>query len=65
VVRAKTKALGITYEQLESEILQAVSLRKKVTAQDVANTIAFLCSDHGSIIAGEAISVCGNQEYIR
>jgi NAD(P)-dependent dehydrogenase (short-subunit alcohol dehydrogenase family) len=65
VIRGKAKALGVSYEEMEAEILKAVSLRKKVTVQDVANTVAFLCSDQGSMISGQAISVCGNMEYLR
>ena len=65
VVEAKAKAIGVSYAELEEELLRSVSLRKKVTPQDVANMVVFLCSELGSCISGQAISVCGNTEYVR
>jgi NAD(P)-dependent dehydrogenase (short-subunit alcohol dehydrogenase family) len=65
VVRAKASETGITYAELQEELLKSVSLRKKVTAQDVANMIVFLCSDLGTSVSGQAISVCGDLQYLR
>lgn len=65
VVRAKAKAIGVSYTELEAELLKATSLRKKISSQDVANAITFLCSEAGSSISGQSISVCGNAEYVR
>ena len=65
VIKTKAKALGVSYGELEEELLSAVSLRKKVGPQDVANMITFLCSEAGSTVSGQAISVCGNVEYAR
>ncbi len=65
VVQARAKERGVTYAALEEELLSSVSLRKKVSAQDVANMIVFLCSDLGRMVSGQAISVCGNLEYLR
>jgi len=65
VVQARAKERGVTYAELEEELLSSVSLHKKVSAQDVANMILFLCSDLGRMVSGQAISVCGNLEYLR
>ncbi len=56
---------AISYAELEEELLSAVSLRKKVSPRDIANMITFLCSEAGSSVSGQAISVCGNVEYAR
>ena len=65
VIEAKAKALGVSYAELEEELLNSVSLRKKVSPEDIANMITFLCSKRGSSISGQAISVCGNVERAR
>ena len=65
VIKTKAKALGVSYGELEEELLSAVSSRKKVGPQDVANMITFLGSEAGSSVSGQAISVCGSVEYAR
>jgi NAD(P)-dependent dehydrogenase (short-subunit alcohol dehydrogenase family) len=65
VIKAKSAALGLTEEEFEQELLSAVSLRKMVTAQDIANMGLFLATPAGERISGQALSVCGNVEYLR
>lgn len=65
VIKAKSAALGLTEEEFEQELLSAVSLRKMVTAQDIANMALFLATPAGASISGQALSVCGNVEYLR
>jgi NAD(P)-dependent dehydrogenase (short-subunit alcohol dehydrogenase family) len=65
VIKAKSAALGRTEEDFEQELLSAVSLRKMVTAQDIANMALFLATPAGASISGQALSVCGNVEYLR
>ncbi len=65
VIKAKSAALGRTEEAFEQELLSAVSLRKMVTAQDIANMALFLATPAGASISGQALSVCGNVEYLR
>jgi hypothetical protein len=36
-----------------------------VTAQDVANMALFLATPAGASISGQALSVCGNVEFMR
>lgn len=65
VIKAKSAALGLTEEAFEQELLSAVSLRRMVTAQDIANMALFLATPAGAGISGQALSVCGNVEYLR
>ena len=64
VIAARAETLNISYAEMEAQTLEQVSLRKMVTAQDVANQALFLCSSLGASISGQAISVCGNVEYL-
>jgi NAD(P)-dependent dehydrogenase (short-subunit alcohol dehydrogenase family) len=65
VIKAKSAAVGLAEEEFEQELLSAVSLRKMVTAQDIANMALFLATPAGASISGQALSVCGNVEYLR
>ena len=55
---------GISFEAAEQNMLGHVSLRRKVSAQDIADMALFLCSPSGRNISGQALSVCGNVETI-
>jgi membrane carboxypeptidase/penicillin-binding protein len=45
VISARAEQLGITYEEMEQDYLGKISLRRMVTATDIANMAWFLCSD--------------------
>lgn len=64
VIAARAAAVGVTHEEMTEEYINKVSLRKMVTAEDVANQTLFLCSSLGASISGQPISVCGNVEYL-
>lgn len=64
VIEAKAKGLGISNEQMRARLLESVSLRTTVSAQDVANTALFLATDAGRHISGQSISVCGGVRYM-
>jgi len=64
VIAARAAAVGVTHEEMTEEYINKVSLRKMVTAEDVANQALFLCSSLGASISGQAISICGNVEYL-
>lgn len=57
VYGAKAAARGIDYSVVLDEALAKTSLRRLVTADDIANTILFLCSPAGANISGQAIAV--------
>jgi len=64
VIAARAETVGVTHEEMKQEYIDKVSLRKMVTAQDVANQAVSLCSSLGAGISGQGISICGNVEYL-
>lgn len=64
VVSARASARGIDFETALSEFVAPISLRRMVSAQDVASMVLFLASDAGASISGQALSVCGDHGYL-
>jgi NAD(P)-dependent dehydrogenase (short-subunit alcohol dehydrogenase family) len=64
VIKARANQLGTRYEEMEKEYLQKVSLRRMVTADDVAAMVLFLVSPMGRNVSGQSIGVCGNVETL-
>jgi len=64
VIAARAGQLGVSYAEMEKTYLDRVSLRRMVTAQDVAATVVFLVSGAGRNISGQSIGVCGNVEAL-
>jgi len=64
VISARAEQLGISYAEMQTQYLQNVSLRRMVTAQDVAAMAGFLLSRAGSNISGQSIAVDGNVETL-
>src|SRR5271165_4515591 len=64
VIAARAKQTGVTYEAMEKTYLDRVSLRRMVTADDVAATVAYLVSPAGRNISGQTIGVDGNVEAL-
>jgi NAD(P)-dependent dehydrogenase (short-subunit alcohol dehydrogenase family) len=64
VFRARAEALGQSVAEVEAAYLEKVSMRRKVTAADVAAMVLFLCSDAARNVSGQAISVDANVEQI-
>ncbi len=64
VIAARAEVDGVSFEEAERTMLGHVSLRRKVSAQDVANMALFLCSPLGRNISGQALSVCAGVEAI-
>jgi NAD(P)-dependent dehydrogenase (short-subunit alcohol dehydrogenase family) len=65
VIAAKAEAFGITFEAMHAQLVEKASMRRMVTATDIANMILYLCSDAGRLVSGQAIGVDGNVEYLR
>jgi NAD(P)-dependent dehydrogenase (short-subunit alcohol dehydrogenase family) len=65
VIAAKAAAEGRTPDEVRSQIVRQNSLRTFVTAQDIANTVLYLCSPAGSKINGQALSIDGHTETLR
>ncbi|WP_158047453.1 SDR family oxidoreductase [Skermanella pratensis] len=64
VIGARADQVGVTYGEMEHEYLQKVSLRRMVTAEDIAATVVFLVSPAGRNVSGQSLSVCGNVENL-
>jgi NAD(P)-dependent dehydrogenase (short-subunit alcohol dehydrogenase family) len=64
VIRARAAQVGVSYEEMERQYLEGVSLRRMVSPDDVAAMVAFLLSDAGRNISGQSIGVDGNVEKL-
>ncbi|MET2830970.1 SDR family oxidoreductase [Mesorhizobium shangrilense] len=65
VMKARSEATGLSLAQVEAEETAAISLGRMIEPQEIADMIAFICSDRGSAISGQSIGVCGNTEILR
>jgi NAD(P)-dependent dehydrogenase (short-subunit alcohol dehydrogenase family) len=64
VLAAESRALGVAPEIIRHNYVKHTSMRTFVSAQDVANLVAFICSDLGARISGQALSVDGHTETL-
>jgi NAD(P)-dependent dehydrogenase (short-subunit alcohol dehydrogenase family) len=64
VIRDRAEQVGVPFTEMEAEYLEKISLKRMVTAQDVAGTIAYLLSADGYNISGQSIAVDGNVETL-
>jgi NAD(P)-dependent dehydrogenase (short-subunit alcohol dehydrogenase family) len=64
VIEARAKQMHMSYEAAEKTYLDRVSLRRMVTAKDVAATVAYLLSKAGANISGQSLGIDGNVETL-
>jgi NAD(P)-dependent dehydrogenase (short-subunit alcohol dehydrogenase family) len=64
VIRDRAVQIGVEYAEMETRYLERVSMRRMVTPEDVAATVAFLLSSAGGNISGQSIGVDGNVETL-
>ncbi len=64
VIRARAQQMNVPEEAMREEYLKKISLKRMVTAEDVAAMALFLCSPAARNVTGQAISVDGNVEYL-
>src|SRR5580692_9140488 len=64
VIAARAKQTSVSFEAMEKIYLDRVSLRRMVTAGDVAATVAYLLSPAGRNISGQSLGVDGNVEAL-
>jgi NAD(P)-dependent dehydrogenase (short-subunit alcohol dehydrogenase family) len=64
VIRARAEQQGLSYAEMERRYLEKVSLRRMVTAQEVAAMVLFLVSPLGRGVSGQSLGVCGNVETL-
>jgi meso-butanediol dehydrogenase / (S,S)-butanediol dehydrogenase / diacetyl reductase len=56
---------GSTVKMVVESSIESMQLKitRAGTPEDIAGTVAFLCSDDASYMTGQAINVCGGMEY--
>lgn len=59
MTRAVAERLGVDYEQLKQVVAAEIPLGRVGRPDDVANVIAFLCSDEAAYVSGQTIYVAG------
>ena len=65
MIEAKAKARGIPFDQMYEDYVAQASMRRMVSAQDIANMILYLCADAGRLVSGQVIGVDGNIEALK
>jgi NAD(P)-dependent dehydrogenase (short-subunit alcohol dehydrogenase family) len=60
VIRARAEKESVAFDVMEQKYKDMASLRRMVTAEDVANQALFLCSPLGRNVSGQSISVDGH-----
>lgn len=64
VISARAEATGVGFDEMRDELLEMVSLKRMVTADDIASMALFLVSDAGRNISGQPLSVCGHVQAL-
>jgi NAD(P)-dependent dehydrogenase (short-subunit alcohol dehydrogenase family) len=64
VVSAKAEALGVSVEEFREQFVSSISLRRMISAQNIADMALFLAAPSGRNISGQALSVCGDHGMI-
>ena len=64
VIRARAEQAQVGESSMREQYLGKISLRRMVTAEDVAAAALFLCSPGARNITGQAISIDGNVESL-
>ncbi|PSR35030.1 MAG: beta-ketoacyl-ACP reductase [Sulfobacillus benefaciens] len=59
MTRQTAERMGMDFEQLKKMASQEIPLRRVGIPQDIANVVAFLCSDDAAFISGQVLYVRG------
>lgn len=65
VMQARAAATGLSLAQVEAEEVAAISMGRMIDPDEIADMVAFICSDSGRSISGQSLGVCGNTEVLR
>lgn len=57
VIAARAQATGLPAKKVREKLLRSSALGRMATAEDVSDTVLFLCSDRAQAITGQAIDV--------
>jgi len=64
VIAAEARSKGTTEQAIRDSYTRQASLRRFVTAEDIANGVLFLCSAAGARISGHVLTIDGNTETL-
>jgi NAD(P)-dependent dehydrogenase (short-subunit alcohol dehydrogenase family) len=64
VIAAKAESLGVPPKEMEARYVSQASLKRMVTADDIAAMAVFLASPGGYNISGQALSVDADTQYL-
>lgn len=64
VIAAKAESVGVSYEAMEAKYVAQASLRRMVTADDIAAMALFLAGPTGFNVSGQALAVDADTQYI-
>ena len=59
MTRQTAERVGVPFEQFKEAAAQQMPLQRAGRPEDVAGTIAFLCSEDASYVSGQVIYVAG------
>lgn len=65
VIASKAKIENRTQDEVRESLTRQNSMRTTVPATDVVNMVYFICSEAGSKISGQALSIDGHTETLR
>jgi NAD(P)-dependent dehydrogenase (short-subunit alcohol dehydrogenase family) len=64
VIAARAAQTNVSYEQMQQTYLERISLRRMVSAGDVAASVVYLLSPAGRNVSGQSLSVDANVESL-
>jgi len=64
VLAAKAKARGLSFEDIERAAFAGTSIKRYVTAEQLADYVVFLASPRAATVSGQALSVCGDTQML-
>jgi NAD(P)-dependent dehydrogenase (short-subunit alcohol dehydrogenase family) len=64
MLERRAAAEGLPLPELEQRFLAGTALGEWIEVEDIVNAVRFLCSDAGTHVSGQSISVCGFVERL-
>lgn len=65
VMAERAALLGVPEASVLADEIKNISMRTMIDPLEIADLIAFVCSDAGRSISGQSLGVCGNTETLR
>ena len=63
LLRERAERQGVSYEDALAQRLGYISMRSRITPEEIGDTALFLASPAARHISGQFLSVCGNVEW--